>query len=119
MPMTENIVQTAKLTVKANVFIARTEYCLRVSKAVGPPASAREAGAAAGAAPGPAVGLSFMTAAFLQVEAAAIGAKRAWKALRQIKQLSKKGQAAAVVHGGERTARIGARAAPKIVGFGG
>ncbi len=32
MPMTENIVQTAKLTVKANVFMARTEYCLRVWK---------------------------------------------------------------------------------------
>ena len=31
MPMTENMVQTAKLTVKANVFIDNTEYCLRVS----------------------------------------------------------------------------------------
>ena len=30
MPMTENIVHTAKLTVKAKVFMARTEYCLRV-----------------------------------------------------------------------------------------
>ena len=38
--MTENIVQTAKLTVKAIVFMARTEYCLRVSKTGGlrPPA---------------------------------------------------------------------------------
>ena len=36
MPMTENIVQIAKLTVKANVFMARTEYCLRVWKTCGP-----------------------------------------------------------------------------------
>jgi hypothetical protein len=36
MPMTENIVQMAKLTVKAKVFIARTEYCLRVSKTCAP-----------------------------------------------------------------------------------
>ena len=34
--MTENIVQMAKLTVKANVFIVRTEYCLRVSKTCAP-----------------------------------------------------------------------------------
>ena len=34
--MTENIVQMAKLTVKANVFTVRTEYCLRVWKTCGP-----------------------------------------------------------------------------------
>ncbi len=36
MPMTENIVHTAKLTVKASVFIDSTEYCLRVSKTGAP-----------------------------------------------------------------------------------
>ena len=41
--MTENIVHTAKFTVKAKVFMANTEYCLRVWKTCGPtPAGARD-----------------------------------------------------------------------------
>ena len=35
MPMTENIVRR-EVTVKANVFMVRTEYCLRVSKTCAP-----------------------------------------------------------------------------------